>query len=660
MPKENLFTTGSSEHFPGFPDVTTALTAAETSRITARGLWAADGTVDPGAVRLGQTLAHVLLSDRPDSTDRPDGTDTAGGTTTPDGGAGTATELLPAELAAMVEEVRGLALPAYHRIEGAAESEGAAEHVRLSAFSLRQLAPGPHPLVVVPAGWTPFGWPLFLWSYLVLARKGYHVLAYTPRGLGIPGLPSTSSGLVDVAGPHDWADGSAVVDFAVDRFAPSVIGFMGESYGSGISQLVAAHDDRVAAVVALSTWGNLATSLYDHDTRHLAAVKALLALTGGPVESKFDEANRAILADFQADRNLDAVVEWGLKRAPESYLALTNENGTPTFFSNTWHESLFAVNQTLETFNGLDVPKRLNLWIGDHAAPEGPALIGPPAVRGEVNLPMAEAYAWLDHHLKGERNGVEEWPQVCNQVMFSYVTEPVPDPETGDPTGENRIVVPARRETSPGWSEVTERTEVFGLTGDGGGGTDGRLVPQGEPGAEETGWRRAFLAGVDTEATAMDALMKTGQAEWQGNPKIYDTRKIDRRHAVVWTTEPLVAPGGPEGVGRRVRGIPRLRLTVRSTATSASLFAHLLDAAEDGTARIICHEPLNVYGLTPEQDTTVTWNLQAAAYDIPSGNRLLLVVDSKDPLYGDASVTWTQTVIGSPEAEPSRLELPLG
>ncbi|MER5309261.1 alpha/beta fold hydrolase [Streptomyces sp. NPDC002773] len=653
MPQENPFTTGSSEHFPGFPDVTVGLTAAETSRIAGRGLWAADATVDPGAVRLGQTLANALLSETPDS---PDSTDGTGGTSA----ANSPEALLPPELAAFVREVRGLALPAYHRIEGSTEG------VRLSAFSLRQLGPGPHPLVVVPAGWTPFGWPLFLWSYLVLAHKGYHVLAYTPRGLGIPGLPSTSSGLVDVAGPHDWADGSAVIDFAVDHFAPGTIGFMGESYGSGISQLVAAHDDRVAAVVALSTWGNLATSLYDHGTRHLAAVKALLALTGGPVESKFDEDNQRILADFQADRNLDTVVEWGRLRAPESYLDLTNDNGTPTFFSNTWHESLFAVNQTLETFNGLDVPKRLNLWIGDHAAPEGPALIGPSPTPDEVNLPMAEAYAWLDHHLKGERNGVEDWPQVSTQVMFTYETEPVTDPETGEPTGENRIVTPAHRETSPDWSEVTRRTEVFGLTGDGAGGTDGRLLPAapvaagGAPGTEETGWRRAFLAGVDTEATAMDAIMKTGQAEWAGNPKIYDTRKIDRRHAVAWTTEPLVPSGGEGTAGRRVRGIPRLRLTVRSTATSASLYAHLLDVAEDDTARIITHEPLNVYGLTPEQDTTVTWKLQAAAYDIAPGHRLMLVVDSKDPLYGDASVTWTQTVIGSPDGEPSFLELPLG
>ncbi|MFE0702364.1 alpha/beta fold hydrolase [Streptomyces sp. NPDC058872] len=632
MLQDHPFANGTSEEFPGFPGVTPGLTAVEVARIAGRGLWAADGAVDPDVVRLGQTLTTALLSGN--------------------GDAGPAS-LLPAELAARVEEVRGLTLPAYHRIE-------APDGVRLSALSLRQTSPGPHPLVVVPAGWTPFGWPLFLWAYLDLARRGYHVLAYTPRGLGTPGLPSTSEGFVDVAGPHDWADGSAVIDFAQEYLAPGSIGFLGESYGSGISQLVAAHDDRVAAVVALSTWGNLATSLYDHDTRHLMAVKALLALTGGPVETKFTPADQEVLADFLADRNPQKVVEWGRLRAPESYLHLTNENETPTFFSNTWHEGLFAVNQLLDTFNGLDVPKRINLWIGDHAAPEGPGLIG--TEPGGANLPLSEAYAWLDHHLKGERNGVEDWDQVCNQVMFTYVTQPVLDPDTGEPTGEHRIVEQAVRECRPVWSRVTTGIEVLGLTGDGTNGVDGLLLPAGEATgpSEVIGWRRGFLAGVDTEATAMDGLMRTGRAEWAGNPKTYDTRKIDRRHAVVWTTTPVSAPPDGGSAGRRIRGVPRLRLTVRSTAASASLYAYLLDVAEDDTARIITHEPLNAYGLMPDQDRTVTWRLQAAAYDLAAGHRLMLVVDSKDPLYGDASVTWTQTVVSSPADGPAFLEIPLG
>ncbi|MFD7324409.1 CocE/NonD family hydrolase C-terminal non-catalytic domain-containing protein [Streptomyces sp. NPDC059875] len=607
MPQENSFSS-----FDDFGSDSPGVTAAEIARLSAEGVWAADGTVHPVAVRLGQTLTTALR--------------TRGG----DG-------QLPGDLSDTVRQVLGLAEPAYPRIE---TSDG---H-KLSAFTLRQRGPGPHPLVVVPAGWHPFGWPLFMWAYLTLARKGYHVLAYTPRGLGHPLLPSTSEGFIDVGGPNDWADGSTVIDHAVDHLAPSTIGFLGESYGSGISQLVAAHDERVDAVVALSTWGNLATSLYDHGTRHIKAVEALLALTGGPVEQKFDEDNRRILADFQADRNMQSVVDWGNLRAPERYVGQTNEHGTPTFVSNTWHEGLFPVNEVLTTFNLLEVPKRLNMWIGDHAAPEGLGLILPVA----DNTPLTEAYDWLDRHLKGEPNGVETWDQVSNQVMFTYITEPVLDPVTGEPTGTNRIVEPATRESRPDWGQVTTHTERFGLTGDGGQGSDGRLVD-----GEQTGWARGFIAGVDTEATAMDAIMDTGKAEWAGNPKIYDTRKIDRAHAAVWTTEPLTE-------GRRVRGIPRLRLTARSTARSASLFAHLFDVAPDETARIITHEPFNLHGLTPDQETTVEWPLQAAAYDIPAGHRLMLVVDSKDPLYGDASVAWTQTVIGSPEGDPSFLDLPLG
>ncbi|WP_200425417.1 CocE/NonD family hydrolase C-terminal non-catalytic domain-containing protein [Streptomyces sp. NE5-10] len=626
MPQPNSTTHGSSEEFPGFPGIGAALTEADADRVAAEGLWASGGTVHPEAVRFGQTVLTALLTD-----------------------GGPAAGALPAALAERVARVRGLALPAHHRIE-------TIDGLRLSAFGLRQLAPGPHPLVVVPSGWTPFGWGLFPGLYMALALRGYHVLAYTPRGLGTPGLPTTSEGYVDVAGPHDVADGSTVVDFGIERFAPAVTGFLGESYGSGISQLVAAHDERVAAVVALSTWGNLATSLYENGTRHLAAVKALIGFTGGPVEEKFDEETRRILDDFLNDRNLDAVVRWAERRSPETYTDLTDDHGTPTFFSNTWHESLFAVNEAVDAFDRLRVPKRLNLWIGDHAAPEGAGLLG--TAPGAPDPVLDEAYAWLDHHLKGERNGVEEWDEVCGQVMFTYVTEPATDPVTGRPTGARRIVEPAVRESRPTWRDVTVGHEVLGLTGEGAGGTDGRLVPAGQDTAT-TGWRRTFLAGVDTEATAMGEPLRTGQAEWRGNPKIYDTRKIDRRHALAWTTVPLVpADGGP--VGRRVRGVPRLRLTVRSTVSAAGLIAHLFDVAEDDTARIITHEPLNAYDLSPDRHTTVTWRLQAAAYDIPSGHRLMLVVDSKDPLYGDASVTWTQTELGSPAEAASFLELPLG
>ncbi|GAA3387243.1 CocE/NonD family hydrolase [Streptomyces roseoviridis] len=616
MPDDNAF--GSFDSGP--------LTEAEVTRVAEHGIWGRSGTLDPGAVRIGRTLAAALADE-------------------------TRSALLTDELADLVAHVRGIAVPAFPRIEST-------DGIRLSAFTLRLLAPGPHPLVVMPAGWTPLGWPLFMYAYLTLAARGYHVVAYTPRGLGTKGLPSSSPGFVDVAGPHDRADGSAVIDHAVEHFAPGPIGFMGESYGSGISQLVAAHDERVQAVVALSTWGNLATCLYDNGVRHVAAVGALLRLTGGPVEEKFDARNRALLAGFQAGTGMAAVVDWGNLRSPQSYLDLTNEKGTPTFLSSTWHEALFAPNQLVDTFEGLEVPKRLSLWIGDHTVPEGRGLVAPPARPGDVNLPVQEAYAWLDHHLKGERNGVEDWSAVSYQIMFTYRTVPVRDPESGQPLGENRIVGPALRESRAAWSDVTTGTEHLALTPGGADGADGALVPA-DSGAAEPSWERAFVAGVDTDATAMDGIMRTGEAEWSGNPKTYDTRKIDRTHALVWTTGPLTGPPGSTAA-RRVRGIPRLSLTVRSAARAVTLVARLLDVAEDDTARIITHEPLNVDGLTPGQDRDVTWRLRAAAYDIPEGHRLMLVIDSKDPLYGDVTPVWTQTVVSSSARAAAILELPLG
>ncbi|WP_437516501.1 alpha/beta fold hydrolase [Sorangium sp. So ce1099] len=606
------------------------VTATEVARVAREGAWTADGTIRPEAVKLSEAFVAALTARSGDG-------------------------LLPSHLSELVKQVLTLATPGFPRIE---VSGG----FKLSAHTLKLTAEGAHPLVIVPAGWNPVGWPFFEYAYIVLALRGYHVLAYTPRGLGLTRRlpdgsyddgPFTSEGTIDVGGPIDRADGSSVITYALNYFAPSKIAFLGESYGSGISQLVAAHDERVDAVVALSTWGNLATSLYENGTRHLAAVKALVELTGGPLERKFDEENLKVLQDFLENRNKKKFLEWGAERAPESYVKKTNARGVPTFFSNTWHEGLFAVNQVLETFNLLTGPKRLNMWIGDHTAPEGPGLIAPPATPGDFNIPMLEAYAWLDHHLKGVQNGVEQWPQVSNQVMFTYSTAPVLDPETGQPTGTNEIVTPALRETRAAWDEVTTSVQRLGLTAESVRGSDGKLIE-----GTETGWNRSFIVGVDPEVTAMDKIVATGQAEWSGNPKTYSMDRIDRNHAIAWATAPLSAPAGEPAC--RIRGIPALSLTVRSTAASTTLVAYLFDVDENNFARIITHEPITLEDLTPGTDVPAVWRLQAAAYNVPANHRLMLVIDSKDPLYGDASIPGTQITISSPVHAPSCLDLPIG
>ncbi|MEU6294156.1 alpha/beta fold hydrolase [Streptomyces erythrochromogenes] len=591
----------------------TPVTPAQLDRIAGQGIYASPTSVDPAAVNVAEALVATL-----------NGTAEA--------------PLLTPELQKLTEQVRQKAVIGFPRIT-------ADDGVRLSAHTIKLNTSEPRPVVIVPSGWTPFGWVLFEYAYLQLALRGYHVLAYTPRGIGLTAplpdgsfidAPWTSGGTIDVAGPLDWADGSTVIDYAQQHFDPSRIVFLGESYGSGISQLVAAHDPaaRVDAVVALSTWGDLADSLCQNETRHLAAVKALIAFTGGPVERKFDPATQQILTDFEKGENLDEVVAWGKERSPSSYVDQTNARGIPTFFSNTWHETLFPVNTVVEHFERLTVPKHLNLWIGDHAAPEGPGLTIP---SGGPNLPVEEAFAWLDHHALGADNGVGGWPAVNSQIMFTYKT------------ADDAITEPAVREPRDSWSDVTTSTETWYLTTTGAGRQDGGLGT-----APESGWKSEFTAGELTEATAVDAVITTGQAEWKGKPKAYTTGTFDRRRLAVWSSGPLQA-------GRRIRGIPELRLTVRSSATATTLVAYLFDVAPDDTARIITHEPLTVSELSPGEDRTVAWRLQAAGYDLAANHRLMLVVNGRDQLYSDAgNGARSTTTITSAEDTAARLVLPLG
>ncbi|MFG2824887.1 alpha/beta fold hydrolase [Kitasatospora sp. NPDC048365] len=575
----------------------TPITPNQLAKVQSSGLWSSATTVSPEAAGVGEALVATLNG----SAEQP---------------------LLTPELQQLVGDVQQIATFDWPYIT-------AHDGVRLSAHTIRINDGKPHPVVVVPSGWTPFGWVLFEYLYLRLALRGYHVIAYSPRGIGLTlplsddrylDAPFTSKGFVDVAGPNDWRDGSTVIDYAQQYFEPSSIAFFGESYGSGISQLVAANDPaaRVSAVVALSTWGDLEAALLGNDTRHLAAVEALAAFTGGPEEHKFDPATRQLLKDFREGENLDDVRDWMRERSPRTYLAETNARSVPTFFSNTWHETLFPVNGALAVFEALTGPKHLNLWIGDHAAPEGNGLIMP----GE-NVPVDEALAWLDHHVLGKANEAPGWKPVRSQLMFA----------------------PTVREDSASWAEVTERTEQLYL-GAAAGGQDGVLGT-----APAAGWQVSFTTGQLTEAKAVDELLTTGQQEWKGNPKSYATGKFDRRYLATW-----VSPAG----ARKVRGVPRVRLTVTPAAESATLVAYLFDLAPDGSARIITHEPYTLTGAEAGKPTTVEWDLQGAAYDVAADHRVMLVVNAKDKLYSDANPPLAALDLDSPAGRESRLDLPLG
>ncbi|MYT33464.1 MULTISPECIES: CocE/NonD family hydrolase [unclassified Streptomyces] len=445
----------------------------------------------------------------------------------------------------------------------------------------------------------------------LLALEGYNVLAYTARGFG------RSEGEVEVAGPEDIKDGSRALDYLIEQSggAFAKAGFLGDSYGSGISQLVAADDPRVSAVVAMSTWGDLGEAFYENSTRHTAAVQGLF---NAAKNARLSERTQEIFDDVLAGRNIPKTLAWARERSPYTYVDRLNTRAVPVYFAHAWHETLFPTNQTLKVFNALTGPKRLILSIGDHSGPETPGTIGLP------NRIWEGAHRWLAQHLKEERNDFDTEGQVSGHLMWKG---PRDDAET--------------------WDAFVGRPEPLYLTGAAEGTDDGTLADK-----PEANWSLTFRTGVDTPATVADKIINTGYEEMNGRPKVYRTGDINRADAGVWVSAPMTA-------GATLRGVPRLRLTYTASAAQATFVAYLFDVDDAGQANIITHAPFTDPDALIGQSVTVDIPLQATGYTVPAGHRLMLVLDTTDPFYSNANEPGTTISVSSPADDPSHLEIPL-
>ncbi|UUY48386.1 CocE/NonD family hydrolase [Streptomyces yangpuensis] len=509
---------------------------------------------------------------------------------------------LPPARAAEVVEARALAVFTRGKVTGA-------DGDLLDAALWRHTGARPRPMIVMPSPWTSLGWLTYAVQATLFAARGYNVLAYSARGF------AGSEGQVDMAGPLDVADGSRALDHLIERTTGPVtkVGFLGDSYGSGISQLVAAHDTRVDAVVALSTWGDLGEAFYENSTRRVAAVRALI---GAAAKARLSPQTQSVFDNVLTGSDVRGTLRWAEVRSPFTHIKELNRRQVPVFYAHAWHETLFPPNQTLRMFNELTGPKRLAVSIGDHSGPEMPGVLGLP------NRIWTDAHRWFDHHLKDIDNGIGDEGQFIGEVMWSRTLEP-----------------------RPTWPSATEQLQRLHLA------DDGELVPEAEPG--EAGWTATVLCGMDTPATVADKVVESGYAEMAGRPKTYPTEDIDHTVAAVWTAEPAA-----ETV--RLRGTPRLRVTYRAANPGSTFVAYLLDTAPDGTAHLVTHAPYSDLASPPDSLISADIELQATAYDVQRGHRLMLVIDARDPFYADANLPRATLAFTSPEATPSYLELPLG
>ncbi|MFM9607113.1 CocE/NonD family hydrolase [Streptomyces niveiscabiei] len=465
-----------------------------------------------------------------------------------------------------------LTLPVLPTIESVEVAPG----VRLRTEVYKPAGPGRHPLIVMPG---PFLYPVeaYLLQAQRLARAGYVVVAYQPRGyLG-------SGGLCTWTGPADVADASALTSWALAHTSadPHRVGMAGVSYGAVISLQAAAEDPRIKAVASMAGWVDLMDVLYGGGTRRLQnpAFQKVVAL----VEARQDPGlDRALATYARSPDPTPYFTQWARERSPIARLGKLNAHRPAVLMTASWLDVAQTPNRIADFFDGYTGPKRLEIRPGDHATKEVAGFTG------LATPPWESARHWFDHHL---RNLPADTAAVSPLVL--------------QPRNE-LLAQPQNEEHYPAWSAISSRTVTPPLT-------------------PVTGSRPTILTALDSGA---DAGIQFGGItdELIGLPPLAATPLLPPGSAAVWS-----AP--PADHAQRVRGVPRLRTTLTPSTSEGTFYAYLYDVGPTGLGRLITHVPHSFHDRAPGRPFPVDVDFMATAYDIPVGHRLQLVIDSRDPLY---------------------------
>ncbi|GAB2679089.1 CocE/NonD family hydrolase [Nocardia goodfellowii] len=396
---------------------------------------------------------------------------------------------------------------------------------------------------------------------------------------------------MEIAGPRDIKDAVKVIDWAIEhpelRVDRDKIGMFGLSYGSGISQLTALADSRVKAVVALSTWADLAEALYDKHTRHSGAVETLYAVGTRPSSEL-----RKIVDDFRNNDNIEDIVDWAKLRSPAHS---TGTNYAPTFFTTYWHETLFPANQLLKYVDSYPGPKRLDVAIGDHGA-----LDMLPAMHGVPGRATDAGYDWLDHYLLEVDNGIDSDGVMHLETMHNLGhTYSAPNTDK--------------------WSKRQWRFYLHEPRSESGNGLLATFPP--------ISFRTSFNSGMPQVQMA-DAIIVNGFGERLGLPMLQSLADVRRTQAGVWTfAAPFAEP-------RHIAGYPELQISVTPEDKQVTVAAYLFDYNPlTKILRVITHAVKTVRNNEPKIPTNVQLTLQGTDYRVPRGHNIVFIVDSIDWLY---------------------------
>ena len=417
------------------------------------------------------------------------------------------------------------------------------------------------------------------------ANKGYLVLGYATRGFG------NSEGQASGAGPNDIKDVSTIIDWleANTLVDPERVGMTGVSYGGGISLMALANDERIATATSLSSWTNLKKSFYENDTVRKVFLKILIST--GELTGSIDPELKEVYRRLRNHDRVEGALSWAKIRSPIEVIDKINQRNTPVLLANNYRDYLFPPAQNLDFFKGLTTPKRFIVSNGIHASAEFPGFYG-----FDIGV-WQDIHRWYDHWFLDIENGIIAEPPIALNTpdgLELYDTMP-----------------PAKANSDMFSLEPINQVE-----------TDGEWSAR-----SGISIKSSYLSGATNGIPLVSSLLHSHTpikiVAW--------LNALNRKHKAIYYTREL-----SEMV--QIRGIPRVRIPIEPKDESMQIIAYLYEVNRFGLGTLLTHGVATFRGLTPGKAFNYELKLAATANNINKSNRIAVVIDTTDPLYGDTKV----------------------
>ena len=456
---------------------------------------------------------------------------------------------------------------------------------------------GRRPAIIFTNSWT-----LGEYEYETQARKfaarGYIVLSYSSRGFG------GSEGYVTVGGPNDVSDFTTVVDWLEDNTRVDVanIGMAGVSLGGGLSLLALANEPRIKTAASLSGWGNLEQSLYRNETIQKTWMKILIS--SGTLLGHLDPDLHEQVVNMENRTDIVATRAWAARRSVDTLIQQINDRKAPVFLENSYLDALFPPAQIRPFYDSLEGVKRMIADEGIHASSSISGLLG---LKSEL---WDELHDWMDHWL------VDSGRPIKTGITF----------RTRGETGTYQSFPELNYRSTP--FKPLKPTETDAVSG--------RSI-------------LSFQGNRDSGATSGIPIISDSLDSYINVPVKKKIADIDERYAAVFETTALTQK-------LKVRGSPRLSFTLMPHTSPVTLVGYLYDVDRNGVGALVAFSVMSVQDPNAAPND-VEFDLNMTAFEVPKGHKLVVALDTVDPLYTGAT---NKDYKVSLAADPAlSLELPL-